>query len=468
MEQVVVSVKNVSKKFRLYNSPKERLWELVHPFNKKYHRDFWALRDVDFEVLRGQTVGIIGRNGSGKSTLLQIICSILQPTCGEVKVDGKTSALLTLGAGFNPDFTGRNNVVMNGLLMGYSKEDMEHRLPTIEAFADIGEFIDQPVRKYSSGMFVRLAFAAAINIDPDILVVDEVLAVGDAKFQQKCFQKFIEFQEARKTTILVTHDTSAVVRHCNHVILLENGALVARGEAKDVVNRYLDILEGRFHSLSSVPAKGPEAGQVARQKGSSVEDSRTLDEFLDDISGLDKCSARSSYNENEYRQGYDKAEIVDYLVLCEGECDPVSVDSGSLVHIYAKVRFHEDVAGPLFGLAVKTVDGLTVYAINSFFTDICVESTSASDILVFHFSVNLRLAPGDFFIDLGVDEQVGDSGQGRRKRQCLYESLDRRCAVIHLYVREKNWFHGLADFEADCQEVARNGRRVEECGRRCL
>jgi len=254
MESVAVSVQNVSKKFRLFNSPKERLLEVLHPFNKKYHREFWALTDIIFEVAKGTTVGIIGRNGSGKSTLLQIICSVLRPTSGMVKTDGRISALLELGAGFNPEFTGRDNVLMNGALMGFSTEEMKQRLPVIEAFADIGEFIDQPVKIYSSGMFVRLAFAAAINVEPDILVVDEVLAVGDAKFQHKCFQKFLEFQREGKTIILVTHNTDAIARHCDYAILLEGGEVIEMGEPKSITNYYLDLLfSGRISDYAPLP-----------------------------------------------------------------------------------------------------------------------------------------------------------------------------------------------------------------------
>lgn len=242
MKQIAVCVNNVSKKFRLFNSPRERLFEVMHPFNKKYHKEFWALRGINFEVEKGKTVGIIGRNGSGKSTLLQIICSILKPTSGEVIVNGRISALLELGAGFNPEFTGRQNVLMKGMLMGFSAREMNKRLPDIEAFADIGEFMDQPVKIYSSGMFLRLAFAVAIHVDPDILIIDEALAVGDAKFQHKCYGKFLEFQEAGKTIIFVTHDTSAIVKHCDTAILLERGEIIEIGEPKVITNYYIDLL----------------------------------------------------------------------------------------------------------------------------------------------------------------------------------------------------------------------------------
>jgi lipopolysaccharide transport system ATP-binding protein len=254
-----VSIQNISKKYRLFNSPKERLLETLHPFKKKYHHEFWALKDINFEIKKGTTVGIIGGNGSGKSTLLQIICSVLKPTSGTVKTNGRISTLLALGAGFNPEFTGRQNVLMNGALMGFSREEMKKRLPEIEAFADIGEFIDQPMKIYSSGMSMRLTFAAAINIDPDLLVVDEVLAVGDAKFQYKCYQKFTEFQNTGKTILFVSHSTDAIVKHCDSAVLLEKGEIVEIGEPKIVTNYYIDLLfTGQISNYQPTPVLAKE------------------------------------------------------------------------------------------------------------------------------------------------------------------------------------------------------------------
>jgi len=222
MDDIAISVKNLSKSYRMYPTPKERLKELLHPFGKKYHQEFWALTDISFEVKKGECVGIIGRNGSGKSTLLQILCGVIQPTAGEVKVNGRVSALLELGAGFSPQFTGRENVYMNGALMGFTKEEMDERFNAITEFADIGEFIDQPVRTYSSGMYVRLAFACAVNVEPDILVVDEALAVGDVGFRSKCYLKFSEL--ARKCAVaFVSHDVAQITKLCDKAVVLDRG-----------------------------------------------------------------------------------------------------------------------------------------------------------------------------------------------------------------------------------------------------
>ena len=218
---------------------------MLHPFGKKYHQEFQALRDVSFEVKKGECIGILGRNGSGKSTLLQLLCGVLPPTEGTVKVNGRISALLELGAGFSPQFTGRENVYMNGAIMGFTKEEMDDRFDAIAGFADIGEFIDQPVRTYSSGMYVRLAFSVAINVDPDILIVDEALAVGDAKYQAKCFRKFEEFKKKNKTILFVTHSTEQIVRHCDKAILINDGKKVSEGKPRDISNHYMDLLFGR-------------------------------------------------------------------------------------------------------------------------------------------------------------------------------------------------------------------------------
>ena len=237
-DSIAISIQDVTKTYRLYDSAQQRLKEALHPFRKKYHHDFQALRNVSFEVPKGQTFGILGRNGSGKSTLLQIICGILQPTSGSITTNGRISALLELGAGFNPEFTGRSNVYMNGALMGFSRDEMNAQMESIEDFADIGEFIDQPAKTYSSGMYVRLAFACAINVKPDLLIVDEALSVGDVFFQQKCYAKIREIIASGTTCLFVSHDTQAIMNICDHAILLRNGEIDFQGAPEEAVSRY--------------------------------------------------------------------------------------------------------------------------------------------------------------------------------------------------------------------------------------
>ncbi|MEH2293582.1 ABC transporter ATP-binding protein [Nostoc sp.] len=239
-EELAISLKNVSKCFKRYARPVDRLKEILLPA-KSYAQEFWALRDVSFDVNKAETMGIIGRNGAGKSTLLQMICGTLTPTSGEVQVNGRVAALLELGAGFNPEFTGRENVYMNGAIMGLSRQDVDERFDKVAAFADIGDFIEQPVKSYSSGMYVRLAFASAIHVDPDILIVDEALSVGDMFFQAKCMTRMKQMMDVGVTVLFVSHDVGAVKSLCRQAILLSHGELITSGSAKQVVEKYFSM-----------------------------------------------------------------------------------------------------------------------------------------------------------------------------------------------------------------------------------
>ena len=223
MSNTAIKANHLTKIYKLYDKPIDRFKESLNPFKKKYHKDFYALSDICFEIKKGETIGIIGKNGAGKSTLLKIITGVLSPTSGHVHINGRIASLLELGAGFNPDYTGIENIYLQGTLMGYTREEMGAKINEILVFADIGDFIYQPVKMYSSGMFARLAFSVAINVDPDILIVDEALSVGDFAFQYKCFQKFKEFQTKQKTILFVTHSTQEVVRYCNRAMFIHNG-----------------------------------------------------------------------------------------------------------------------------------------------------------------------------------------------------------------------------------------------------
>ncbi len=238
-----VALRQIAKRYDIYQRPIDRLKELMWRNRKSYHREFWALRDIDLEFERGLTTALIGPNGSGKSTMLQIIAGVVQPTLGQMHIAGRVTAILELGAGFQSDYTGRENVILNGMILGIGKDEMLERLDEIADFADIGDFFDQPVKTYSSGMVVRLAFATAITVDPDILLVDEALAVGDVAFQVKCFDKIDALQKAGKTIILVTHSMDAVKSHCHQAVLLNGGKVMAKGKQDKVVPMYLDLME---------------------------------------------------------------------------------------------------------------------------------------------------------------------------------------------------------------------------------
>ena len=245
MSDIVLALKNVSKKFPIYDSPLQRLREVAHWKRKKFHREFWALRDITLDLEAGTTLGVLGQNGSGKTTILQLMAGIMAPTRGEIEIRGRVATILELGAGFNPEFTGRNNVFLSGLIYGMSPGEIRGKLDEIIAFAEIGEFIDQPVKTYSNGMYVRLAFAVAVTLDPDILLIDEILAVGDSYFQHKCVRKIRDFQEEGKTLVYVTHDAEAVRNICHQAMILDYSRLLARGEPGPIAAQYLALIDSR-------------------------------------------------------------------------------------------------------------------------------------------------------------------------------------------------------------------------------
>ena len=445
MIQTAVSLKNISKKFRLFESPKDRLKEALHPFKKKYHKEFWALKDISFEVPKGETIGIIGRNGSGKSTLLQIICGVLQPTNGLVTVNGRISALLELGADFSPEFTGRENVLMKGIRNGLSKAEMNERLPEIEHFADIGEFINYPLKTYSSGMFVRLAFATAINIDPEILVVDEALAVGDAKFQHKCYLKIKELQEKGVTIILVTHDIEAVLKHCDEALLLNKGRPQRFGSPQDVTTDYREFIATGEIKEKNSSADDSDFKKSKEDRPVSIDSNRELDQFFDanDYSQT-KLVNRKNYNAGEIRIGSRECEILDFLV-CQGDVvDPVSIDANMKIDIFLKVFSTIDIEKPLFGFAIKTTDGIMICGSNTKFDQQKLDPIIKKHVVIFRFSVKFDLFPSDYFISLGI---------GALDEKDEYVFMDARQSMIHLRVNQLKKFDGLVMLDTKLEKI---------------
>ena len=270
MSDIAIKVDNISKLYKLYDKPSDRFKEALGLSRKKRYKEHYALDNVSFDVQRGETVGIIGTNGSGKSTILKIITGVLNPTKGNIQINGRISALLELGAGFNMEYTGLENVYLNGTMIGFSREEIDRKLQDILAFADIGEFVNQPVKTYSSGMFVRLAFAVAINIDPEILIVDEALSVGDVFFQAKCYKKFEEFKEQGKTVLFVSHDLGSISKYCERVVLLNRGVKILEGEPKEVIDTYKKILADK--DTISVEKKRREKGKISFSKWRIVEE----------------------------------------------------------------------------------------------------------------------------------------------------------------------------------------------------
>jgi len=428
-KEIAISVQHVSKKFRLFASPSERLAEALHPFRRQYHHEFWALRDVSFTVNRGEVLGIMGQNGSGKSTLLQIICSVMQATEGAVQARGRISALLELGAGFNPEFTGRQNVMLNGSIMGFSRKEMQQRMPAIEAFADVGEFFDQPVKTYSSGMSVRVAFAAAIHIDPEILIVDEALAVGDAKFQHKCYARIENFKAQNKTIILVTHDIGQITAHCDRAILMSKGHLVMEGKPRDVVDRYIETIFGDDERSAGTETDSGET----RHKSVLIDHSSF--EFMDNK----LIEERRSYCKNEVRFGDRRAEILDCVIESGGVWDPPQINFGDPINIYTKLKITAEFA-PLFGFAIKTLAGIELYGSNTYMQQIPVPATKPGTLQKIRFSFSVPLRPGDYFLDVGVAEMDGTVGGSA-------VDVRRSVAMISIApIGKRIGFNGLVDF----------------------
>jgi ABC-type polysaccharide/polyol phosphate transport system ATPase subunit len=428
-QEVAISVRDIAKKYRLFRSPQERLKEALHPFRKRYHQEFWALKGMSFDIPKGEVVGILGRNGSGKSTLLQIIASVLQPTSGALSVNGRVSALLELGAGFNPEFTGRQNVLLNGLIAGVAREEMLERMPAIMAFADIGEFFDQPMKIYSSGMFVRVAFAAAIHVDPDILIIDEALAVGDAKFQHKCFQHLADLRKRGKTILFVTHSTSLVTSYSERAYLLDSGELIATGEPGFIVDKYHELLFGNGNAQGTKVEKATEHVGEAKSKHSEILSKARTD---------DVCHSRRSYHKGETRFSNGDARIIDYAIQSEDDWDVADIVFGSRVTIYLKVLFLRSVQAPAAGFCIKTVEGNYIYATNTFIMGRRIEPAAQGNVWVFKYSFPLSASPGDYFFDLAILEVDGTRG-------CLV--LDVRRSIAHCVVslEKERHFDGLVD-----------------------
>jgi lipopolysaccharide transport system ATP-binding protein len=367
----VVLVQNVSKLYRLYQNPSDRIRELILFQSQTLHHDFWALREISFSVEKGATLGIVGPNGCGKSTLLQIICGILQPTTGRVVARGRVAALLELGAGFNPEFTGRENVFLNGEIMGLGRATIERALPSIEAFADIGEFFARPVKEYSTGMYVRLAFATAIHVEPDILVVDEALAVGDAVFANRCVRKFQELRQRKITVLFVSHDLGLVKQLSDRAILLVGGRIHAQGDPNQVINQYIGLVLEKQRA----DAEPQEAGQLTAG----------------------------------FRHGDRTSEILDVQLLdANGERVKV-VPSGAPVRVRMRSVFHEPKADPMVGILIRNRIGMEVYGTNTRVEQITLGEFEAGDELDLEFRFECWLAPQQYTLTVATQNPDGSS-----------------------------------------------------------
>ncbi|MDD6804916.1 MAG: ABC transporter ATP-binding protein [Clostridiales bacterium] len=384
--QIAIEVKDVDKVYKLYEKPSDRIKEALGLGSKVRHTDHKALSDVSMTIYQGETVGIIGTNGSGKSTILKIITGVLNPTAGEVKVNGRISALLELGAGFNMEYNGIENIYLNGTMIGFTEKEIDEKLQSILDFADIGEYVYQPVKTYSSGMFVRLAFAVAINIDPEILIVDEALSVGDVFFQAKCYHKFEEFKAMGKTILFVSHDLSSIAKYCDRVVLLNQGTKLGEGAPKEMIDTYKQVLVGQYQL--------PESSS----EGNLLED--------EDIR---KLASGQNINPDLLEYGSKKAEIVEYYFTDDKGIRTSAVVKGSRFTIHMKVEIKEDIQAPIFAFSFKNIKGTEITGTNTMFEKSFLEPVSAGDAKEITFEQEMNLQGGDYLLSLGVTGYEGDT-----------------------------------------------------------
>lgn len=377
---IAIKVDHVSKMYKLYDKPSDRLKESLGLTRKKKYHEHWALNDVCFEVKKGETVGIIGTNGSGKSTILKIITGVLNPTAGEVVIDGRISALLELGAGFNMEYTGIENVYLNGMMIGFSREEIDQRLDDILKFADIGDFVNQPCKTYSSGMFVRLAFAVAINIDPEILIVDEALSVGDVFFQAKCYKKFEEFKEQGKTIIFVSHDLSSISKYCDRVVLLNRGDKMSEGAPKEMINLYKRVLLNQ-----TVSGQDGKVLQENEEQGSTE-------------TKLWKSHYKINPGVDEYGTG--EAEIIDFAIIDEHGSYTNCIEKGTSFAIKSKVLFNQEIQNPIFTLTFKNIQGTAVTGTNTMYEKVDVGTVHPGEVYVATFEQNMDMQGDEYLLSI--------------------------------------------------------------------
>ena len=435
-----ITVTNLSKAYKHFPNRWHRLAEWFLPNAGKKHHLRWVLRDVNFTVGPGEAVGVMGVNGAGKSTLLKMICGTTQPTAGQVQMHGRVAALLELGMGFHPDFTGRQNILMSGQLLGYGTEHLVDLMPDIEAFAEIGDYIDQPVRVYSSGMQVRLAFSVATAIRPDILIVDEALAVGDAYFQAKCFKRISQFKNEGTTLLLVSHSPTDIVKHCERAILLKEGRMAMDGTARAVSNRYLDELFGKREKQEIKEFQ--DGSPIEPQAGSSSQIEKNLLE-----SGSDLYHTRPGYRKEEHRWGQGGAVIVDYLISSDGAHYPARIESNATTRFVFKVRFDGAFDNVVPGFLIKTLEGIFLYGTNSLLSgkDSGEISVKKGETRLFVFVMPVSLNEGHYLLSFGISSENPGSE---------LVPLDRRYDSILIHVGRYTQFWGITDLNAKFETIS--------------
>lgn len=468
--EYAIQVQDVSKIYRLYEKPIDRLKESLSLTHKSYHRDFFALSNISFQVKKGETVGIIGTNGSGKSTILKIITGVLTPTTGNVRVSGVISALLELGAGFNMDYTGIENVYMNGTMMGFTRSQMDEKLPEILEFADIGDFVYQPVKTYSSGMFVRLAFALAINVEPEILIVDEALSVGDVFFQSKCYRRMEEIRKQGTTILMVTHDMGSVIKYCDRVVLLNKGHYVAEGPAGKMVDLYKKILANQMDALEELAemndfsggmdGRGSKAaGETDESEGSSKE--RDADGSSKCLSGQEVLSEdknqglmkdKISINPNRTEYGNGKAEIYDLGLFDERGNLTNLLLKGEYFEIKERIRFFDTIQAPIFTYTIKDKKGADLTGTNTMFEGADVKPVGQGDEYEVTFRQKMTLQGGEYLLSMSC------TGFEQGEHTVYHRLYDIASITV---ISNKNTV-GVYDMESEVETVLRKGQEHEK------
>ncbi len=399
-QQIAIEVSHVGKTYSTYRKEFDRFREAVSLTRKSYHSTFTALQDINLTVYKGECVGIIGTNGSGKSTLLKIITGVLRQTSGEVRLNGHVSSLLELGAGFNPNYTGIENIYLNGRIMGFTNEEMEKRIPLIQQFADIGDFIYQPVKNYSSGMFARLAFAVAINVDPDILIVDEALSVGDIFFQTKCFHKFNEFRKAGKTILFVSHDLGSVIKYCDRCLLINRGEQVAVGPCKEVVDLYRKIMVENYQEERNL-ARMDESELASQLEQSGIQVSNEIKWPTDKVW---KDSMVRNPNVQDY--GNHSGEIIDYGIMNEHGELTCMLNKGETFTVLYRFKINRPIDHPIFAFTLRDLKGTELCGTNTLFQDKIIQTAEPGLTGVVRFTQKMSLQAGQYMLALGLTSYV--------------------------------------------------------------
>lgn len=422
MEDNVIEIEDLVKKYKMYSKKKDRLVEIMFPKIQR-HTDFTAMNHLNLTVKKGEVVGILGRNGAGKSTLLKMITGVVIPTSGTIKVNGKISSLLELGTAFNMDLTGEENIYQHGQVMGLTREEIENSKQKIIDFADIGDHLYQPVKTYSSGMFARLAFSCAINVNPEILIVDEVLSVGDMAFQLKCFKKFEEFKSQGKTILFVTHNVSDILKNCTRTIILSEGTKIFDGKVKEGVELYKKIITG------NMPKKEEKEKKIENKEKKKIKQT-------------DSNTWKSHFNENPNLIEYGNldAEVIDYGIFDENNNYLNAIDNDKIIKLKSKVRFNKDVDNPIFTMTIKNFNGVEIVGTNTMLEKIYPGKFKKGDIVTTEFIQKLPIAPNKYTLSFSCTH-INANGElevlNRKYEALLIEILSSKDCVGLLRIDPK-------------------------------